>query len=181
VRDVDIAADVFGRGVSQYRRQQHDPGFMDWLIARQGRVLYTTGRVSQREPAPSRVREEFESIALWRDRALADLREAQMSLASATPVPDAICFHSHAAIEKLLKAEIVALGVHPPRTHVLRNLLAQLPAGRVDSELRDDCGLLDALYPRSRYPELPMPDMEDARRAVGAALQARERIWRSRL
>jgi HEPN domain-containing protein len=171
-----ISADILARTTSQYRRHQHDPGFIDWLVAREGRVLFATGVVEQRAPA-DRVREGSEGVRLWRERADADFREAELSAASATPVPDAICFHAHAAIEKLLKAEIARLGTFPPRTHDLAQLLERLPESmRADGQLRDACELLQRLYPSSRYPQLPMPTVAEARQALAATRIAWRRI-----
>jgi HEPN domain-containing protein/predicted nucleotidyltransferase len=171
-----ISADVLTRTASQYRRQQHDPGFLDWLVAREGRVLFATGAVEQRSPA-DRVREGTDGVTRWRQRAAADLREAQLSADSDTPVPDAICFHAHAAIEKLLKAEIAARGTFPPRTHDLMTLLElQQPTLRGETGLRSACEVLQRLYPKSRYPEEPMPTLEEAGHALEASLKARQAI-----
>jgi HEPN domain-containing protein/predicted nucleotidyltransferase len=173
-----ISADILTRTASQYRRRQHDPGFLDWLVAREGRALYSTGNVEQRSPA-GRVREEREAdgVTLWRERAAADLKAAQLSAGSDTPVSDAMCFHAHASIEKLLKAEIVSFGAFPPRTHDLLELLQmQPPRLRGDVVLRSACELLQALYPKSRYPEQPMPTLDEAKQALQAALEARERF-----
>lgn len=170
LRRASISADVLPRTVSQYRRQQHDAGHLDWLVARDGRVLFATGKVAQRDAAP-RIREPSAGVTLWRERATADLRAAQLSASSQEPVPDAICFHAHAAVEKLLKAEIVEQGTFPPRTHDLAKLLHRMrPSLRKDDELRAACALLQQLYPLSRYPEQRMPTMEEAGRALRAAL-----------
>lgn len=156
--------------MSEYRRQQHDPGYIDWLAAREGTVLFTTGVLRQRDTP---VREAGAGVVLWRERAAADLRIARLSAASGDPVPDAICFHAHAAIEKLLKAEIIVQGTFPPRTHDLVQLLERMPPRlRDDGDLRAACTLLQGLYPLSRYSEQRMPTVTEARRALAAALLA---------
>lgn len=175
---LSISADILARTASEYRRHQHDPGFLDWLVAREGRVLFATGVVEQRAPV-DRVGEGNEGVRRWRERADADLRVAQMSTDSETPVPDATCFHAHAAIEKLLKAEIARLGTFPPRTHNLVALLERLPEPlRADAELSGACDLLQRLYPSSRYPRFPMPSIStgEARHALEAARVAQHRI-----
>lgn len=58
VRALGIAADVLTSPVSKYERWQHDPGFLDWLVAREGLLLYSTGRVPRLSPQLKRVREE---------------------------------------------------------------------------------------------------------------------------
>lgn len=176
LRSASIPGDVLPRTISQYRRQQHDPGHLDWLVARSGTVLFATGRVEQRDQV-ARVGERGDGVALWRERAAADLRAAQLSASSPEPVPDAICFHAHAAVEKLLKAEIVEQGAFPPRTHDVARLIERMPPTlRSDDELRAACAVLQELYPLSRYPEQRMPTMAEAHRAMRAALLARQRI-----
>lgn len=172
-----ISADVLARTAATYRRCQHDAGYLDWLVSREGRVLYASGSVAQRDLAP-RVREPGpQGFALWLERSDADLREATISAESASPVPDAICFHSHACIEKRLKALIARGGTFPLRTHDLMELLVLMPP-----ELRENdavvrgCEALQKLYPASRYPELAMPTRSDVRLALGIARQLRDII-----
>lgn len=177
LQGLGISVDVLACTVEQYRRRQHDPGYLSWLIARKGRVLYSTGVVPQRSPPPAdRVREDLEGdgLAEWIQRAESDIRAAETSLASTEPSWDAICFHSHACVEKLLKALIVTQGVFPPRTHELPELLAmQSPDIRDAAPLQAACTLLTALYPKSRYPEAGFPTPDEARSALAAARDAR--------
>jgi len=177
LRSAGIPSDVFAHSVADYERRQKDPGFLSYLAARAGRVLYATGTVPQR--SPDRVSEGrlSEGAAMWASRAESDLRAAQNLLAAAEPSWDAICFHSHACVEKFLKASSALAGNVPPRTHELAALLAgQPPVLRDDPALADACQLLDKLYPRSRYPELSEPTPDETRRAVAAARMARARI-----
>jgi HEPN domain-containing protein/predicted nucleotidyltransferase len=176
LRDVGLSADVLASSVSDYQRWQHDPGFLDWLVAREGVLLYSAGNVPQRSPLPSRVREQpREGLELWIERAEQDFRSAEAL--SQSPVWDAVCFHSHACVEKLLKGLIVKQGVHPLRTHELRELLAlQAREIREDVENVAACALLQELYPKSRYPEAPMPTPAEGRRALEAARLLRGRL-----
>jgi HEPN domain-containing protein/predicted nucleotidyltransferase len=173
---IGVGADVLVRSVSDYQRRQADPGFLDWLVSREGVLLHSSGAVPQRSPAPARVREESrEGLRAWIERAGEDLRIAELSMASTDPAPGAICFHAHACGEKLLKALIVRGGTHPPRTHELSKLLSlQGPSVRADKGLAAACALLEGLYPRSRYPEEPLPTLDDARRALDSARVVRD-------
>ena len=172
-----ISADVLARTATTYRRCQHDAGYLDWLVSREGRVLYASGALAQREQAP-RVREPAPpGFALWLERSDADLREATISAEASSPVPDAICFHAHACIEKRLKALIAKAGTFPPRTHDLMELLPLVRAQlRENDAVVRGCERLQKLYPASRYPELAMPTLEDARQALGIARQLRDVI-----
>src|SRR2546429_1929296 len=139
---IGIGADVLVRSVSDYQRRQRDPGFLDWLVSREGAVLYSSGVVPQRSAEPARVREETrEGLRAWIERAAEDFRIAEWSMAAADPATGAACFHAHACAEKLLKALIVRRGTHPPRTHALPELLSlHGPGIRGDTALIGACG-----------------------------------------
>jgi len=175
---VPIHADVITCTVSEYERRQHDPGFLQWLISREGRLLYSHGTIPQRSARVDRVRETpTEGRDLWIGRAESDFQAAINSVSATKPSWDAVCFHAHACIEKLLKALIAAHGAFPPRTHSLEDLMAELPAGiRDDSQLIASTKVLDGLYPKSRYVDKPMPTPEEARKGFEAARVARARL-----
>lgn len=175
---IGARVDVLVRSVSDYERRQADPGFFDWLISREGVLLYSSGALPQRSSGPARVREDTrEGLRAWIERADEDFRTAELSMAATDPAPGAICFHAHACAEKLVKALIVRGGRHPPRTHELPQLLSlQGPSVRADKALIAACALLQALYPGSRYPEEPLPTLDDARRALDSARLVRDRL-----
>jgi len=178
LRAIGVSADVLTSGVSDYQRWQHDPGFLDWLVAREGLLLFTSGKVPRLSPSPQRVREgPREGLKMWIERAESDFRVAARSMAAADPECDGICFHSHACIEKLLKAMIVKRGIHPPQTHELPELLEAQPQGiREDAVVIGACARLQGLYPKSRYPEFAMPTSDEARVAFEAAQLVRARL-----
>jgi HEPN domain-containing protein len=98
-----------------------------------------------------------------------------MTLASqsASNVNDAVVFHAHQGVEKMLKAVLVSRHVAPPRTHDLTTLVGMLPNLVSDGSLAEVCIGLQALWPASRYPEEPMPTRDDVTRAVAWAAQAK--------
>src|SRR5205809_769978 len=55
LRGAGISADVIAHSAADYERQQNDPGFLSYMAARAGCLLYSTGAVPQR--SPSRVSE----------------------------------------------------------------------------------------------------------------------------
>jgi len=90
---------------SDYQRRQHDPGFLDWFVAREGVLLYSSGALPQHTPRPARVREEqCEGLDMWMQRADGDFRTAQLLIVAADPPLGPICFDAQACVEKLLKA-----------------------------------------------------------------------------
>jgi HEPN domain-containing protein/predicted nucleotidyltransferase len=182
IRAVGITADVVACSTSDYLRRQHDPACLAWLVSREGRMLHSSGAIPQRSPAPSVRERSLEGEREWLRRSDSDYQVASDSVAATPPrepVPDAICFHAHACIEKLLKALVARSGTFPPRTHHLKELLIlQAEDVRHDPEIVAECKLLQQLYPNSRYPELPMPTLDDARRAFAAAHLIRDRLLR---
>lgn len=180
LRTAGISADVLARSTSNYLRRQHDAGCLEWLVSREGRLLYSSGKLAQRS-APSRVSEPIsEGQREWLRRSDADFEEAELSLHAPpprNPVPDAICFHAHACIEKLFKALIAGSGRFPPRTHQLPRLLAMLPDSiATDRSIVGACAVLHDLYPASRYPELPVPTIDQARAAFVSAQLVRAQL-----
>ena len=177
-RAIHIPAEFLACTVSEYQRRQHDPGFMQWLVAREGQVLFTRGRVPQHSPRTDRVREQpSEGLDVWLQRAAGDFQAAVELLGSPSPVWAGICLHAHAAIEKLLKALIVADGRFPPRTHLLTDLmLLASPTLRDDPGLMAACAVLQDVYPKSQYVPNPLPTPDETRLAVAAARDARDRL-----
>jgi HEPN domain-containing protein len=179
IRSHGIWTEVFALSDAEYARQQQDPGLLAFRFAREGRVLFSRGTVPQRVPVPANVREKpsREGLERWIKRAESDFRTANSSALSDDPVWDAIVFHSHACVEKLLKALIVRSGTYPPRTHDLTELLAtQPPVIRDSAAAVRACRLLHDLWPRSRYPESAEPTPEEARMALEAARQVRDLV-----
>lgn len=177
---LNLPVDVLASTVSQYARRQHDPGFLEWLVSREGKVMYTSGLIPQRSAAVDRVRERpREGMDHWIARAEGDWRAARASGEAEDPPWASIAFLSHACIEKLLKATIVMAGRYPPRTHALPELLCAMSSGGDDPDLVEACDVLHALYPKSRYHPYPMPTADEGRRALAAAEKARGRLRRT--
>jgi HEPN domain-containing protein len=80
-------------------------------------------------------REGAESVVRWIDKAEHDLLAAEHTMQLAeSGLTDIICFHCQQCAEKYLKALLVSLGVHFPKTHDLR-LLLDLVAERAPPRL----------------------------------------------
>jgi len=181
LRAAGFSVDVLACTVDEYERRQHDPGLVSYKIAREGRVLYTTGRVRQYTAPSARVRENppREGIDLWLDRAEQDFRYAELALAAEPPDWEIVSFQAHQYGEKTLNALLAAHGVHAPKTHELEVLLTLLPAEIRDmAGLERDCTVLTSLYPRSRYPDAgPAPSADEGRAAITAARRIRDLLW----
>lgn len=166
LRDARIAADVFVCSKRRFDERRDDPGAVEWDVDRQGLLLYarpgvTAARVYERPASHG-------SIADWLANADEDFRIMDMALAAESYPAGPVAFHAHAGAEKLLKALIVSSGRRPRRTHALSDLLKQCPP-ELEARLADAATLLDAMFPRTEYPELGRVSPEEAKAAVAAA------------
>ena len=110
----------------------------------------------------------------WLDFAREDMQMAELAMRSS--LFNQVCFHAHQAVEKTLKSLIIAVGVLPPKTHKLGDLLGLLPVAMPD-DLRRRLLLLDRYYIPTRYPDaLPgslmtgMPDQTDAEEVLSSLI-----------
>ncbi len=168
--------DVILFSPAEYERKRTDVGTLAYASEADGVALY------ERAPLPPvrRVHESSseppESLAEWMRRAESDYL-AMEALAKLGSHHDAICLHAHQSAEKFLKAALVRRHVRPPRTHVLRALLARSDSALSDHvRCRDACKLLDDLWPKSRYPGNPEPTAGETHAAIAAAQLVRDLV-----
>ena len=116
----------------------------------------------------------------WLVFARQDLRMAELALSEG--IYNQACFHAQQCAEKAVKGYLEQLGRSPPRTHLMADLLSQLPEGLLGT-LEDALLALDRFYIPTRYPDaLPgtlsdgLPGRRDATEALSTARQALERI-----
>lgn len=112
-----------------------------------------------------------------------DLHAMEQLIATRSIIPDAVCFHAHPAVEKLLKAVLGSLHLAPPRTHRFDVLLARCPPEvRDDVVVRSRCRILQDIWPLWRYPDAldpagsSGPSVGDARTAAEAARTVGHRV-----
>ena len=103
----------------------------------------------------------------WFRKALDDLRAARILLEEGLVSESA--FHSQQAVEKALKALIVALGMKPPKSHRIEKLLGLLE-GKVDVRwaYEQDLPALTFYAVEVRYPGPPVVE-EEAEEALRIA------------
>lgn len=79
--------------------------------------------------------------------------QAALVLAREGNLADIVCFHCQQAVEKMLKAALLASGIEPPRTHDLGFLLETLEAVRpIPDGLKEVCAVLADYGVAPRYP-----------------------------
>lgn len=112
--------------------------------------------------------DEIAMARRWVEKARNDLLDADNNLSSRNIPTDMVCFHCQQAVEKLLKAALIACGISPPRTHVL-TMLADMLSVSVPSvrSLDDALAILTPYAVAVRYPieENQTPSLEDAHEA----------------
>ncbi len=142
--------------LSRYNQQIRSGAPFLNAVLKEGRVLYMQNHVNE-----------------W-------LRQAEEEQRTATYLAEggfyrSACYHAEQAIEKFLKAQLIAKGWDLEKTHSIRRLLALSEDHGLRYHLTDeDVVFIDSIY-RGRYPAeaglLPEgePDADDAHRAVRLA------------
>lgn len=106
--------------------------------------------------------------AAWVKKAESDLAVVRQLTKNAVGPWDAVCFHAHQCVEKMLKAFLVDIGLCPERTHDLIFLLTA--CRRYDQSLEplaQPCRELNPYAVQVRYPdELAEPSEDDARKTA---------------
>lgn len=173
--DLCSMMDIIISFVANYIWRRTDVGTLEYMAEREGRVLYSrpgfdiTARVRETPP------DEPRSLPEWIARAQRDYRALDALLRTGEPLEDSICFHAHQAVEKALKAVLVRNQISPPHRHLLKHLLALCPESlqRLGG-VADACAILDAVFPKTRYPDDPIPTEAEVEAAVTAARLVRE-------
>jgi HEPN domain-containing protein len=91
------------------------------------------------------------SVEEWLRYARGDLRLAKTPADPDLPV-ELLCFHTQQAAERAIKAVLIHLGVRPPWTHAIEELLHLLPAGVQTTPEVDQSARLSAYATTTRYP-----------------------------
>jgi HEPN domain-containing protein/predicted nucleotidyltransferase len=170
----DWAMDIIVSLTPDYMWRRTDVGTLEYMAEREGRMLYsrpgfeTLARVSE-TPAEPR------SLPEWIARARTDFAAMEALMRAPGRFEDPICFHAHQAAEKTLKAVLVRAGESPPYRHLLSLLLSHCPdAWRRLGGVADACATLDAVFPKTRYPDNPIPTAAEVDAAANAARVIRE-------
>lgn len=173
IRGTEVRIDV--RYPGQLERRKDDPGTIDWDVVREGRLLYSLPDLPPLSPEyPQRVREPKaeppDSLEEWLQYARRDLYRARHEVNDyLEDWSNEVCFLSHQAAEKMLKALLVARNQRPERTHNLKALATRIRSLGVALENLDaECELLTAHAVEPRYPGGGRTRQE-AREAVEAA------------
>jgi HEPN domain-containing protein/predicted nucleotidyltransferase len=172
--------DIKARTRGTIERRRDDPGTIEWDVAREGVLLFADPAAPTRLGPPGRVAEpppgRPESVGEWLEAAERDLRHCRLLREQGSEFAPDICWLSHQATEKHLKALLVARGVRPERTHDLWRLLASLRAAGVPMVGLDaDCELLTGHAIAPRYPagkNLRTTDADTAFAAAGRVIAA---------
>lgn len=178
IRDIRASVDVIVRDAATFEEDRDDVGTLVYSVEHEGRLLY--GPPLEPKRVRERPRGAPRSLAAWLRRAESDFRALDDLLKNPQPSWDAICFHAHQCIEKLLKSVLIAGHTPPPRHHDLKDLLGRCPPElRENAELRRACESLYDIWPKSRYPEAPEPTPAEGAEAVARARSAREILLRA--
>lgn len=105
----------------------------------------------------------------WLRYARSDLELARVKRSDEVLL-EGLCFHAQQAVEKALKAVLIAKGVPPPRTHNIRTLLDILPPDVILPPQIEDAASLTDYAVISRYPgDFESIDEQEHKQAVQLA------------
>jgi len=116
-----------------------------------------------------------EQVFQWIDKADHDLLAAEhiMTL-EGSELTDIVCFHCQQCAEKYVKALLVSVGVHFPKTHDLRLLLDLVPMHVLPDLSRTRVIALNRYVIEGRYPGDWEPiTLEEAQEALSTAREVR--------
>jgi HEPN domain-containing protein len=168
--------DIIITFVADYTWRRTDVGTLEYMAEREGRVLYSRSGFDSSARVRETPSDEPRSLPEWVARAQRDFLALDVLARAGEPLEDSICFHAHEAVEKTLKAVLVRSQISPPHRHLLKELLARCPESLQRlSGVADACAILDGVFPKTRYPDDPIPTAEEVDAAVKAARLIRER------
>jgi HEPN domain-containing protein len=117
----------------------------------------------------------------WLEFAYEDLEMAELALDN--NIYNQVCFHSQQAVEKSLKGYLKNMGILPPKTHKLVDIISLIKEDLLDDLKKEQIILLDRFYIPTRYPDalpgtLPdgLPTEKDAKEALNLAKEIVEII-----
>ena len=93
------------------------------------------------EKAENFIRAAEEDLCIMEDSRYFDFKSA-----------NAVCFHAQQYAEKMIKAKIALMGIEPPRSHDLSDLLDLLEDSPSLLRARDCCEILSQYEVSTRYP-----------------------------
>ncbi len=104
---------------------------------------------------PDQTSVQWAEAALWLAKADEDIRVAELVLAAEPPLVDPAAFHCQQAVEKIIKALLVAAAVKLPRSHDIEELAGKAATFYpvLDQRMQSFVRLTEWLT-ASRYPDL---------------------------
>lgn len=102
----------------------------------------------------------------WLRKAYADIEASRITLERG--LADIAAFHAQQAVEKSLKALLVAVNKRPPKTHDIDYLADLLEEAGVEVPMRDEISPLTLYAVEARYPGPPIT-LEEAEHAYEIA------------
>ncbi|MFA6548859.1 MAG: HEPN domain-containing protein [Candidatus Margulisiibacteriota bacterium] len=114
-------------------------------------------------------------IKEWIQRAMDDLESAELVLNESDNY-EISAYHSHQAIEKMIKAELIRQGETFRFIHDINALFTQLFKGTMDQELFDEISFVNSLYPRLRYPTGEYVQKDQADKCLKIAKKVKDKL-----
>jgi HEPN domain-containing protein/predicted nucleotidyltransferase len=174
--DLPMAKDVVVASEATIAQEGNAVGTIYRPALRDGLTLYQHARAEGEVAMDPRDAPSHEGAERWLRHAHEDLETAEPCLGNAAIPPRQACFFAQQAVEKALKAVLVARNLDVPRTHHL-GLIVDLVDEPMPSLYAEAVKALTRWGMVGRYPGTdPQPDMGDARDGVETARRVFEAV-----
>lgn len=113
-------------------------------------------------------------IREWLKKSEHDIGTAKVTFENIPEYSDTICFHCQQAVEKVLKAYCLNLGIHIIQTHDLAFLLDKISEKeKVDENIYQICEIINDYSVEVRYPgDFAEPEKHEVEEAINIAEKA---------
>ncbi len=166
--EAPISADVLAFHRHVFAQERDLIGTLFYTVAREGVLIYDGHGSSPHSISPVTARGVTPTVSdvidRWLKRADIDLTAIRNLVYGPEPSPESAAYHCQQAAEKIIKAGLIAAGVHPPKEHDLCKLIALFPTGHVLLPVLRPFEPLSAYITAFRYPDetdVPVPSLSE--------------------
>jgi predicted nucleotidyltransferase/HEPN domain-containing protein len=183
-RQASVSADVLAFRRQVFEQERDLIGTLFYTVAREGVLIYKNHGSPPNSGSPpitagGRKPTVKDVIGRWLKRAQIDLTAIRNSLYGPEPSPESAAYHCQQAAEEIIKAGLIAAGVHPPKEHNLRELNALLPPDHPLAPAFRPLEALSAYITAFRYPDepdIPVPSLREVEAWLAKLTEARDAV-----
>jgi HEPN domain-containing protein len=179
-----VSADVLAFRRHVFDQERDLIGTLCYTVAREGVPIYDDrGSLPYRNSPPitvgGRKPTVKDVIGRWLKRAETDLQIVRNCLDGPVPSPEGAAYHCQQAAEKVIKAGLIAAGVHPPKEHDVGKLTVLFPPGHALIPVFRPLEHLSKYITAFRYPDepdIPVPSLREIEAWLAKLTDARDAV-----